>query len=212
MEISAAVSRSTHPHTKPPACRCRCAHPVGVPRCRVVRNRSSAGTDRVAVPVVVDAIVQSDPHPPTAVMALPPSAWPGPRRRAWPGPPRVPVVAVAHDPAHRGAVGHQQVVRSDGARQRRNTSLASSASSRRAVAQPQPHTSRTLSAPSGGASRVAHRLPLSACRTRHLKGTRSLRGPASGCFWVWSCASSWRAGAVRPGPLGRLRCGAAGRR
>ena len=25
-----------------------------------------------------------------------------------PGPPRVPVVAVAHDPAHRGAVGHRQ--------------------------------------------------------------------------------------------------------
>ena len=31
-----------------------------------------------------------------------------------PGPPRVPVVAVAHDPAHRGAVGHRQTEPSPG--------------------------------------------------------------------------------------------------
>ena len=93
--------QSVHPAYQSPtagSCCCSpCRHSPDAHK-RYSRDRSSAGTTRSASPLragLWSASLCSTAHPSATTS-----------RRRVPGPPRVPVVAVAHDPAHRGAVGH----------------------------------------------------------------------------------------------------------
>ena len=140
-----------------------------------------------------------------------------------PGPPRVPVVAVAHDPAHRrrrpptdGTVSGAGPARRPGLAQRQRARLRRwrrrwpperRRPARRwpnpGLRDPAQHPPSSPGRPSCqgeidadpnrahvviairkpvqrlGASRVAHRLPLNTCRTRHLDGTPTGAEPSS---------------------------------
>src|SRR4051812_5606321 len=138
MEIPAAISRSPHPRTGLQPADAARAHRSGFLTAEPSATGPSAGADPVAVPIVVDVIVQSEPHPPTH-----PSG--------------------TMDSARRVAPGHLWC--------------------RREI-DPHPkhaHPAVTAIRPVQrlGASRVAHRLPLNACRIRHLDAwARARAAPA----------------------------------
>jgi hypothetical protein len=191
-EMSAAVSRCARPHTSLQHAGAAVLTPSGLPRCPTVGGRSSAGTDavdgQVAGRVVVGVVVQAEPHPRTAmVMVFPSHRSARASTRRVPEAPRVPVVAVARDRRTAEPSATNRRNRPWGRARSRTrafsaaacstaevmTSLATRVASSWVVAEPQPHTSRTLSS--------TRRVAQGACGV----GGRSMR---TGTVLIWS----WR--------------------